>query len=56
MGTEAFYPVALLIGYVLGSIPFGLVLTRLAGTPDGNFGASVASWPADRTFGTLTFG
>ena len=34
MGTEAFYPVALLIGYLLGSIPFGLVLTKLAGTED----------------------
>jgi acyl phosphate:glycerol-3-phosphate acyltransferase len=46
VGTEAFYPVALLIGYVLGSIPFGLVLTKLAGTPDlrsigsGNIGAT----------------
>src|SRR5262245_48109376 len=30
MGPEAFYPLALLIGYLLGSIPFGLVLTRLA--------------------------
>jgi glycerol-3-phosphate acyltransferase PlsY len=46
MGAEAFYPVALLIGYVLGSIPFGLVLTKLAGTPDlrsigsGNIGAT----------------
>ena len=37
---------ALLFGYALGSIPFGLVLTRLAGTPDlrsigsGNIGAT----------------
>ncbi|MCK1359777.1 glycerol-3-phosphate 1-O-acyltransferase PlsY [Bradyrhizobium sp. 199] len=34
MGLEAFLPVALVIGYLFGSIPFGLVLTRLAGTQD----------------------
>lgn len=46
MGPEAFYPIALLIGYLLGSIPWGLVLTKLAGTQDlrsigsGNIGAT----------------
>jgi glycerol-3-phosphate acyltransferase PlsY len=40
------YLLALAIGYLLGSIPFGLVLTRLAGTQDlrsigsGNIGAT----------------
>src|SRR3954449_10274801 len=40
------YILALLIGYLLGSIPFGLVLTKFAGTQDlrsigsGNIGAT----------------
>jgi glycerol-3-phosphate acyltransferase PlsY len=46
MGPEAFLPVALVIGYLCGSVPFGLLLTRLAGTQDlrsigsGNIGAT----------------
>jgi glycerol-3-phosphate acyltransferase PlsY len=34
MSPEVWLPVGLLLGYLLGSIPFGLVLTRLAGTQD----------------------
>jgi acyl phosphate:glycerol-3-phosphate acyltransferase len=34
MSADIFLIVAFMIGYLLGSIPFGLVLTRLAGTQD----------------------
>src|SRR5215510_5626127 len=43
---SAYAPLALLAGYLLGSIPFGLVLTRAAGLGDvrnigsGNIGAT----------------
>ncbi|VIO75615.1 putative glycerol-3-phosphate acyltransferase [Bradyrhizobium ivorense] len=46
MSADALLPVAFLIGYLFGSIPFGMVLTRLAGTQDlrsigsGNIGAT----------------
>jgi acyl phosphate:glycerol-3-phosphate acyltransferase len=34
MGPETWLPVAFVLGYLLGSIPFGLIFTRLAGTQD----------------------
>jgi glycerol-3-phosphate acyltransferase PlsY len=46
MAPEVALPIALVIGYLLGSIPFGLLLTRIAGTQDlrsigsGNIGAT----------------
>src|ERR1700687_2589209 len=46
MSPEAWLPVAFIIGYLFGSIPFGLILTKLAGAQglpshgSGNIGAT----------------
>src|SRR6185369_6262294 len=60
MSADAFLVVAFLLGYLLGSIPFGLVLTRLAGTQDlrsigsGSIGATNVLRTGRKSLAALT--
>lgn len=60
MSANLVYALSALLGYIIGSIPFGLVLTRLAGYGDirkigsGNIGATNVLRTGNKTLALLT--
>lgn len=60
MSTELIYTLSALFGYLIGSIPFGLVLTKMAGYGDirkigsGNIGATNVLRTGNKTLALLT--
>ena len=59
-GNLPFYAAALIFGYLLGSIPFGLIITRIAGLGDvrhigsGNIGATNVLRTGNKKLAALT--